>query len=161
MASPERYAPYKAKGKKSVMAKGVVSGVDLHEGGKTATVTIRHEPPTKPKPSKGGVFGIEAGREYPQESRHTMPAEHAKRFAVGTPAAVHVGPASEVGDTEDEGGETGGGAENEDADEAAEEDGEKATGAKGPKQAGGKGTKPKAGKSGDLIRRAAGKGAKA
>lgn len=141
MAGPEKYAPYKPKGKKSVQAKGIVSGVEVHRDGKTATVTVRHEPPAKPKPKQGGVFGMDMSDSYPQESRHTMPAEHAKRFAAGAPVAVHVGPASEVGDTEEEGGETGGGAENEDGEEASEEEGEKATGAKGPKQATGKGAK--------------------
>lgn len=152
-----QHAPFKAHGKHSVRGHGKVSGVEVHRDGKTATVTVRHEAPKKPAPKKGGVFGMEISDAYPQETRATMPAEHAKRFPAGSPVAVHIGPASEVGDTEAEGGETGGGAENESAEEAAEETGPQATGAKGPKQAGGKGGGRKAGA---LIRAAANKAAK-
>lgn len=148
------HAPFRKSGKSSVRAAGKVSRVEVHPDGKHATVTVRHEAPKAKAPSKGGVFGMEAGADYPQETQARMPAEHAKMFPVGSKVAVHIGPpgempAEEVGESEDEGGETGGGGENETAEEAAEETGEKATGAKGPKQASGHA------KGGNLIRKVA------
>ncbi len=148
-----QHAPFGSHGKKSVRAKGTVSRVEIHHGGKTASVTVRHEAPKKKAPGKGGVFGQDIVDSYPQETTAIMPAEHAKRFTAGSPVAVHIGPASEIGDTAAEGGEVGGGSENEDGEEADADDSVAAVGAKGPKQAGGK-------KSGSLIRSAAAKGAK-
>jgi hypothetical protein len=143
------HAPFKKSGANSVKAHGKVSGVEVHRDGKHATVTVRHEAPKAKKPSQGGVYGMEANPEMPQETRATMPAAHAKLFPAGSKVAVHIGPPGEmpgadVGDSEAEGGEVGGADENESGAEAdSENEDEEAVGAKGPKQAGGKGTKPK------------------
>lgn len=157
----ERYAPYKAHGKHSAKATGMVSGIDVHRDGKTATVTVRHEPPKPKKPSQGGVFGLEAGQEYPQESRHTMPASIAKRFPAGTPVSVHVGPDDEIGDSEQEGDETGGGDEGmgDEGDEDVKSSAAKA-GAKGPTQAKGNGGKAPAGGKGGKDGSVSGKSTK-
>ena len=142
------HAPFKKHGTSSVRAHGKVSGVEVHPDGKHATVTVRHEAPKSKKPSQGGVFGMESGQDASQETRATMPAEHAKLFPAGSKVAVHIGPPSELpGDTDDE---TGQGEENESPSEAVgetagegedDEEGEANIGAKGPKQASGKGAK--------------------
>lgn len=161
MAGNKQYAPFKAHKASSAKARGVVSGNELSRDGKTSTVTVRHEPPKAKKPSQGGVYGMEAGQEYPQESRHTMPSALAKRFTTGTKVAVHIGPASEVGDSESEGGETGGGAEDEgDEGETNPKSAAAAVGGKGPTQAKGNGGKAprggKGGSDGSVIRAAVG-----
>lgn len=100
----ERYAPFKAHQTGSVKAHGKISGVQIHQDGKTAEVTVRHEAP-KEKSTDGGKDSPIGAFPYPQETRATMPAALAKRFTAGQHVAVHVGPADEIGATEGDGGE--------------------------------------------------------
>lgn len=91
-----KYTPFTAHKKGSVRAHGKVSEVRVHEDGKSASVTVRHEAPPQPKTKKGEAQATMAFDSYPQETRAVMPAEHAKRFTVGSPMCVQIGPAGEA-----------------------------------------------------------------
>lgn len=96
-----KYTPFTAHRKGSVRAHGKVSEVRVHEDGKSASVTVRHEAPPAPKAKKGDKQMAIGFDSYPQETRAVMPAEHAKRFTVGSPMCVQIGPAGEAGDEPD------------------------------------------------------------